>query len=87
MLFLFFFFFSIIILMMKKLLIKFIDIYQITPLHSHSACRFIPTCSEYTKICINNFGVIRGTFLGLKRILRCHPFGKSGIDMAPVKEK
>jgi len=72
---------------MKKIFISLINLYQFLPLHSHSRCRFIPTCSEYTKEAIKRFGVIKGTFLGIKRILRCHPFGKSGIDMVPTKER
>ena len=72
---------------MKRIIINLINLYQKTPLHSHIKCRFLPTCSEYTKICINEFGVIKGSFLGIKRILKCHPGGKSGIDMPPVKEK
>ncbi len=66
---------------MKKIAIKMIDLYQATPLHSHSMCRFIPTCSEYTKIKIKEKGVIKGSLLGIKRILKCHPFGKSGYDL------
>ena len=66
---------------MKKLCIFLINLYQITPLHSHSLCRFTPTCSEYTKIKINEYGVIKGIVLGIKRILKCHPFGKSGYDL------
>ena len=72
---------------MKKILIFLINLYQSTPLHSHYHCRFIPTCSEYMKISIERFGVFKGTFSGIKRILRCHPGGKSGIDMVPIKEK
>lgn len=66
---------------MKKMSIFLINLYQNTPLHSHSMCRFIPTCSEYTKIKIEEYGFIKGSYLGIKRILRCHPFGKSGIDL------
>ena len=66
---------------MKKIAIKMIDLYQATPLHSHSMCRFIPTCSEYTKIKIKKYGVLRGSILGFKRIIKCHPFGKSGYDL------
>lgn len=72
---------------MKRLLINLINLYQITPLHSHYRCRFVPTCSEYMKISIDRFGVFKGIYLGIKRILRCHPFGKTGIDMVPIKEK
>lgn len=70
---------------MKKILLKLINLYQITPLHSHSMCRFTPTCSEYMKEAINNYGVIKGVYLGIKRILRCHPFGKFGFDPVPLK--
>lgn len=66
---------------MKMITIFLINLYQSTPLHCHSNCRFIPTCSEYMKIKIKKFGFIKGTYLGIKRILRCNPFGKSGIDL------
>ena len=70
---------------MKKLLLFLIHIYQITPLHSHNMCRFTPTCSEYMKECINIYGV-KGVLKGIKRILRCHPFGKFGYDPV-IKEE
>ena len=70
---------------MKWILIKLIEAYQATPSHTHSACRFIPTCSEYTKQSIKEYGAIKGVYLGFKRILRCRPFGKYGYD--PVKKK
>lgn len=66
---------------MKKIAIFLIELYQITPLHCHNYCRFIPTCSEYMKIKIKELGFIKGTYLGIKRILKCHPFGKSGYDL------
>ena len=65
---------------LKKLLIYLIRAYQITPLHSHSMCRFTPTCSEYMIDALNIYGIKKGLFLGIKRILRCNPFGKYGID-------
>ena len=46
-------------------------------------CRFLPTCSEYTKEAIIEFGLIKGITLGLRRISKCHPWGKSGHD--PIK--
>lgn len=70
---------------MKKLLLKLIDIYQSIPLSSHSKCKFYPTCSEYAKESIINFGVIKGSFLAIKRILKCNPFNKGGIDLVPKK--
>ena len=48
-------------------------------------CLYKPTCSEYTKPCINNLGVVRGILLGAWRILRCNPLSRGGIDPAPEK--
>ncbi len=54
--------------------------YQVIPLNSHNCCRFIPSCSEYMIDAINEYGVIKGIKLGLKRIAKCHPKGGLGID-------
>ena len=64
--------------------ISFINLYKylISPLLGNN-CRFLPTCSEYTKEAIIKFGLIKGTSLGFKRIIKCHPWGKSGHD--PIK--
>ena len=56
--------------------------YLISPLLGNN-CRFLPTCSEYTKEAIIKFGLIKGISLGLKRIIKCHPWGKNGHD--PIK--
>jgi len=49
----------------------------------HSGCRFAPTCSEYFLQAIEAHGLLRGGFLGIKRLLRCHPWGGSGFDPVP----
>ena len=67
------------------ILIKFIKVYKflISPMLGHS-CRFMPTCSEYSIDALKEFGLIKGIFMGIKRILSCHPWGESGFD--PVKK-
>jgi len=71
---------------MKKIFIKLIDLYQVTPLHTHSMCRFTPSCSQYMKEAIQIHGY-KGIWMGIKRILRCHPFGKMGYDPVPEIKK
>ena len=56
--------------------------YLISPLLGNN-CRFLPTCSEYTKEAIIEFGIIKGITLSFRRISKCHPWGKSGHD--PIK--
>jgi len=72
---------------MKKVLIFFIEIYQkfVSPINKtlNISCKYYPSCSEYTKQAINKYGAIKGSFLGLKRIMRCNPFSKGGYD--PLK--
>ena len=71
---------------MKKVLISIINLYQKMPLSSHGMCRFYPTCSEYAKESINAYGSIKGSFLAIRRILRCNPFSSYGYDPVPLKE-
>ena len=72
---------------MNKILIKLIELYQATPLHIHNNCRFIPTCSQYMKESIIEFGSIKGSWLGIKRLFRCRPFGKFGYDPVSKEKK
>lgn len=69
---------------MKIFLKKIIIFYQknLSPFKNPS-CVFYPTCSEYTKEAIEKYGSIKGVFLGIKRILKCHPWQKNHFD--PVK--
>lgn len=50
---------------------------------TEKVCRFTPTCSEYTYQAIQKYGILLGSWLGLKRILRCHPFNRGGDDPIP----
>lgn len=70
----------------EKVLILLINVYQRMPLNTHASCLFIPTCSEYMKISIERFGVVKGVSLGIKRIMRCHNRKEITIDMVPTKE-
>ena len=47
------------------------------------ACRFTPTCSEYAYQAIERYGIMRGSWLGLRRIIKCHPWHKGGFDPIP----
>ena len=73
---------------MKKIILKIIYFYQkyissylsqVFDIH----CKYEPTCSEYAKQAIEKYGIIKGTWIGFKRILRCNPFSKGGYD--PLK--
>ncbi len=72
---------------MKKILIKIIKIYQKIPGNFHAYCKHIPSCSNYAIEAINEYGSIKGTYLSIKRILKCNPFSKGGIDLVPRKNK
>jgi putative membrane protein insertion efficiency factor len=56
--------------------------YTISPLLP-SACRYTPTCSQYTIEAIKKYGVAKGIWLGAKRVARCHPWGGHGHDPVP----
>jgi len=69
---------------MKRVLIWLVAGYQryISP-HFRPACRFVPTCSQYAVEALTKYGALKGSWLSLRRILRCNPFCKGGYD--PLK--
>lgn len=74
--------------MFRKLFILPIRFYQvaISP-YLGSNCRHTPTCSQYAIEAIREWGVVKGIWLGTKRIARCHPWGTHGYDPVPKNEK
>ncbi|MGD1843589.1 MAG: membrane protein insertion efficiency factor YidD [Thermonemataceae bacterium] len=75
------------ITLLRYFLITLVRIYQwgISPWFP-AACRYTPTCSQYMIEALKTHGALKGTWLGLKRIGRCHPWGGSGYDPVPPKE-
>jgi uncharacterized protein len=73
---------------MKHLFIVLIRFYQkfISPV-TPPTCRFYPTCSHYSIEAYKRFGVIKGSYLTIKRILKCQPFHPGGIDPVPEKKE
>lgn len=72
---------------MKYFLIGLIKIYRLIPGPIHKMCRYTPTCSEYAIISLKRFGVLKGSFISIKRILRCAPWGGKGYDPVPERIK
>lgn len=72
---------------MKKIMISLINWYQNNiSLYLESKnirCKYYPTCSDYTKQAIEKYGIIKGCYLGIRRIIKCNPFSRGGYD--PLK--
>ena len=70
---------------MKKIMIFLINLYRkyISPLKGRPSCNYTPTCSQYAIQALEKYGFLKGGFLAVKRILRCHPFAKGGYDPVP----
>jgi putative membrane protein insertion efficiency factor len=70
--------------MIARFLVLLIRGYQrtLSPLLGQ-ICRFDPSCSQYTLVCIQRFGALRGVWLGGRRLARCHPFHPGGVDLPP----
>ncbi len=69
---------------MKRVLIALVKFYRrnISPLRP-PCCRYIPTCSQYALEALEKYGALKGSWLALRRFLRCHPFHKGGYDPVP----
>jgi len=65
---------------MKKFILWLLIFYK-KYLSRGENCRFIPTCSQYTYQAVEKFGVIKGLWMGIKRISRCHPWSRGGVDL------
>ncbi|MBM7653256.1 membrane protein insertion efficiency factor YidD [Neobacillus cucumis] len=74
--------------MLKKIFLLLIRFYQvvISPIKPPT-CRFYPTCSQYGLEAIQRFGAIKGGWLTIKRIAKCHPFHPGGVDPVPDKKQ
>jgi putative membrane protein insertion efficiency factor len=68
---------------MKRVFIALITAYQFFSRMLPPVCRFTPSCSQYTKEALERYGVLKGLWLGTRRILRCHPGNPGGYD--PIK--
>jgi len=71
---------------MNKVMIKMIKVYQSIPFQSHGSCKYVPSCSNYAIEALETYGFIKGSYLMIKRILRCNPWSKGGYDPVPKKE-
>lgn len=71
----------------QRVFVSIIRLYQRLSRYTPPVCRFTPTCSEYTAQAIIEHGVLRGLYLGMRRILRCHPFSPGGYDPVPSRQQ
>lgn len=68
--------------MLKFLILNLIKFYQKFISQSFGRnCRFYPSCSQYSYLAIQNYGLLKGLSLGFKRILKCHPWNPGGVDL------
>jgi putative membrane protein insertion efficiency factor len=70
---------------LKRVLIFLVKLYRkfISPLKGRSSCIYTPTCSLYALEALEKYGALKGTYLAVRRVLRCHPFAQGGYDPVP----
>ncbi len=69
---------------MTRLVLALIRGYQLTLSHLFTgSCRYYPSCSQYTYEAVSRYGWLRGSWMGARRIARCHPFARGGYDPVP----
>lgn len=70
---------------MKKIILHMIKFYRkyLSPLKQGGCCRYTPTCSLYALQAVEKYGAFKGSYLAIRRILRCHPFHEGGYDPVP----
>lgn len=73
---------------MRRVIIKLIGVYRylISPFLGNN-CRYYPTCSEYAQTSVERFGVLKGSWMAVRRISRCHPWHEGGVDPVPEKKE
>lgn len=69
---------------MKRPLLLAIRLYQmvVSP-YLPTSCRYAPTCSNYSREAVQRYGAVKGSWMGIKRLARCHPLGSKGFDPVP----
>jgi len=67
----------------RRVVAGLIRVYQLLAAPFPSACRYTPSCSMYALEAVRRYGAVRGSWLGVRRILRCHPFRPAGYDPVP----
>lgn len=70
---------------MRRILMLLVRFYQVflSPLKGGPTCRFYPTCSQYAYEALSKYGAVKGSYLAVRRVLRCHPFHPGGYDPVP----
>lgn len=71
--------------MIKEGIISSVKFYRkyLSPMKPYAMCKYYPTCSQYAIEAVEKYGAVKGSYMSMKRILRCNPFSKGGYDPVP----